>query len=967
MFRSDRALATWNGSLRFGCLHCSLVGRGLHLSLYMNGKHATSLNSIQKLFTLLSELRKSAVCTFILLTAIPALAQHPYLWLDSTELAFMRNKVASNSSDWQALEAQCDTVAGVSGTPYAVMYPSGNAAGNGLARGYVFNPKGAPGLIAAGYYGGNWDSTLDQLGACYQAIRTTDFVRAQAYLTEAHYIIQAIAQPLLQMVRTRDGAIRYAVSINNTGKDLTNGEQVQVYLPYNSGLAAGDVWTISGAAGCANLNGTYKISSISGYSVYFTNPDGSQATITGNCTLYSVSPTAGAGFGVRFYMPALAKAYDWFYGDSTYGGLISSYPDDLVYLTACMSAWTTELQYVTYGTAGPEQNYVAGYIWGATAAYVGFNPDQPVIGALAGGVIAARFGSPYEFGPYNNFWLGGGGNGEGLQAYGYDSIRRMLDAELAMKLAGIDGTAAPYNFTFLDDNLQYFMEFTTPSKLSLDDNEYVYPIGAAYIPSGSYAGQWFPTEPVYILLGDAAMYTAVARRFNSAYAATFQNWYETVYGAEQASAGISVPSWSSGIYQSQPSLSDNFLWFDSQAPSSDWTVTPLLYRAWGGNYAVTRSDWSNTATEVTLLGGPSVGAAGNGKTQFDSGAISIQTGNNRLLVYGLGEASRAADIINAAQHATLQDERGTYGNKKNSIFWAGANTSETRNQGLTSRTPPPGQINTVNSWPSSIDRAEDLPAYTYLRANHLEANNAKSSVDGHYHQLGWTREVFFLRPKLTVVHDRTTTLGSSDDRAMFWTFGRNIAQVSAGVPAGMTRYDAFFQGIYRGAFWSVLPAEADVTVVDHDDLHFLYRAEVRPSAMNHTNDNWLAVFDTATSPQDVNTVSSVSAVNADAVQFNDADNSIVAFANVDPHVMNGATIGWPINGSSAQYILGLTPGAWYGISSIGQTLVVSSNGTYQASPAGVIVYLSGCSLSIPSESSLHSPLRHAIFCHYNVK
>jgi hypothetical protein len=83
--------------------------------------------------------------------------------------------------------------------------------------------------------------------------------------------------------------------------------------------------------------------------------------------------------------------------------------------------------------------------------------------------------------------------------------------------------------------------------------------------------------------------------------------------------------------------------------------------------------------------------------------------------------------------------------------------------------------------------------------------------------------------------------------------------------------------------------------------------------------------------------------------------------------MNGATLGWPINGSSAQYILGLTPGAWYGISSIGQTLVVSSNGTYQASPAGVIVYLSGCSLSIPSESSLHSPLRHAIFCHYNVK
>jgi hypothetical protein len=934
----------------------------------MSGKDLISLGSTGKLFSLLSELRKSAVCTlFLFLIAIPAVAQHPYLWLDATELAFMRNKVASNSPDWQALEAQCDALAGVNGTPYAVMYPSGNAAGNGLARGYAFNPKGASGLIAAGYYGGNWDSTLDQLGACYQAIRTTDLVRAQAYLTEAHYIIQAIAQPLLQMVRTRDGMTRYAVSIDDVGADLSTGEQVQVYLPYNSGVAAGDIWTISGATGCANLNGTFKISSISGYSIYFTNPDGSQATISGNCTLYSVSPTAGAGFGVRFYMPALAKAYDWFYGDATYGGLISMYPGDVEGLLASMTAWVSELQYVTYGNAGPEQNYVAGYIWGATATYVGFNSDQPAIGTLAGNVIAARFGSPYEFGPYNDFWLGGGGNGEGLQAYGYDSIRRMLDAELAMKLVGIDWTATPYNFTFLDDNLQYFMEFTTPSRLSLDDNEYVYPIGAAYIPSGIYTGQWFPTEPVYIPLGDAAMYTAVARRFNSVYAATFQSWYETVYASEQAAAGIMVPAWNSGVYQSQPSLSDYFLWFDAEAPSSDWTVSPRMYRAWGGNYAVTRSDWSNTATEVTLLGGPSVGAAGNGKTQFDSGAISIQSGNNRLLVYGIGEASRAADIINANQHAMLQDERGTYGNKKNSIFWAGANSAETRNQGLTSRTPPPGQINTVSSWPSSIDRSEDMPGFTYLRANHLEANNAKSSIDGKYHQVSWTREVFFLRPKLTVVHDRTATLSASDDRAMFWTFGRNLAQVGAGVPSGMTRYDASFEGIYRGAFWSILPAAADVTIVDHDDLHFLYRAEVRPQSMNHTADNWLAVFDTASSPENVNTVSNVSATNADAVQFNDIANSIVAFANVDPHITDGATLSWPVNGSSAQYIVGLTPGATYGVSTVGDTLEISSPGIFQASPAGVLVYISGCNYSIPPSNPLHSPLRHAIFCQSNIK
>jgi len=242
----------------------------------------------------------------------------------------------------------------------------------------------------------------------------------------------------------------------------------------------------------------------------------------------------------------------------------------------------------------------------------------------------------------------------------------------------------------------------------------------------------------------------------------------------------------------------------------------------------------------------------------------------------------------------------------------------------------------VGTWPASIDRAEDRTAFTYFRANHLEANNALSTIDGKYHQVSWTRELLFLRPKLVIVHDRTTTLYDTDDRAMFWTFGRNVSQAPA--PAGVTRYDAGFGGSYRGAFWSVLPTSAQVTIVDHDDLHFLYRAEVRPAALNHTADNWLAVLDAAASPGEVNTISSVQAVNADAVQFNDAHASIVAFANVDPHISTSATLVWPINGSSAHYIAGLTLGATYGISVAGGNLTVSSRGDYAASAAGVLVY-----------------------------
>ena len=174
---------------------------------------------------------------------------------------------------------------------------------------------------------------------------------------------------------------------------------------------------------------------------------------------------------------------------------------------------------------------------------------------------------------------------------------------------------------------------------------------------------------------------------------------------------------------------------------------------------------------------------------------------------------------------------------------------------------------------------------------------------------------------------------------MFWTFGRDFARVTAGVPSGITRYDAGVGGVYRGAFWSVLPASAAVTVVDHDNLHFLYRAEVRPAVMNHLADNWLAVFDAAANPAEVNAVSGVAAMNADVVQFNDANASIVAFANVDPHVTTSATLAWPVNGSSAHYIAGLTPGATYGISTAGGILTVSSKGTYLANASGVLSYV----------------------------
>lgn len=922
-------------------------------------------------------LRGFSILLFISALSLPVVAQHPYLWFDSTELALIRGKVASNTTDWQSLQTLCNQVAGIGSTPYAVQYPASTDSGfSSSTRGYVYNPPAARGTLGMGLGTGTWDDDMDELGACYQALGDTNPSASAAILAEVHYIVQAMAQPLVKLTSSA-GQVRYGAAVDNYGNDLQAGDQIQVYLPYNTGtpgFSAGQTWTLSGETGCTAMNATLQVQSVTSTSVYFETPSGASAQCNAASTLYSVSPTASAAYESRFYMPAIAKAYDWFYS-----GLSASYPNDLTMLASAMTAWGTELGYaVASAHPHPEDNYHVGYIWGAAACYVAFNSDNSSLGSACSGIIASEFSNSSEFAQYHHLWMGGGGNGEGLAPYGYDSILRMLQAEYAMwdylntsgGSYGADWRIAPTNFTMLDDTQTYMMEFVTPSLLGEDGNEYVFPRGSVYCPGNTSSSnpctRWFPTEPVYPNLSQFVFFATAAARMSSIYSAQFQDFYQSVYLAEEAAAGVTVPTWNKGPgnpYQSSPTPQATFLWYNPTAASSHWNAgLPLTYRGWGGNYATTRSAWSTTATVVRFLGGPTVGAAGNGKTQFDSGAVTIQTGNNRLLVYGLEEAARAADIISNTTFGTLQDERGTYGNKKNSVFWAGANPSETRNQGLTSRASPPGQTHTATSWPSSISLAEDKTSYSYFRSIHLEANGAKSSIDSQYHQVSWMRELVFLRPKLVIIHDLTTTLYPTDDRAMLWTFGRDVGQITSGVPSGMTRYDASFNGVYRGAFWSVLPAAADVTIVDHDDLHFLYRAEVRPNDLSHTADHWLAVFDAATSADDVNAVSSVSAINADAVQFNDANASIVAFASVDPHVATSSTLEWPINGSTAQYIVGLTPGATYGISTAGGNLTISSSGFYQASPAGVLVYSGACPQIVGMQRGSSAWLRHAIMC-----
>ena len=247
--------------------------------------------------------------------------------------------------------------------------------------------------------------------------------------------------------------------------------------------------------------------------------------------------------------------------------------------------------------------------------------------------------------------------------------------------------------------------------------------------------------------------------------------------------------------------------YNALAPTADPTTLPQSYRAFGGNFATARSDWSPSAVVLHFQGGPSTGGASNGKTQWESGAFAIWNGSQPFVVFGGGERSRSYDILTSAQAESVNSERQYYSNHKVSVFMADRpGTNFTRNDGQTALVMMPGQGFAVATHPTKIDRAEDTGSYAYYRSVSLQSTTVMSVNDSQYHRAAWTRQILFLRPKIVVVHDATATKYADDDRAMFWTFGRDLAQVSD--PAsGLHRFHSTRNSgaTFKGALTTVLP------------------------------------------------------------------------------------------------------------------------------------------------------------------
>lgn len=158
------------------------------------------------------------------------LSPHPRLLLDTSTLAALRQRAASNTSEWKLLKATCDSYIG--GT---VQYPTGTA--------YPDLPN-----LGSGYQGSSYLPALLAEGLCYQVLKSSNVSAAKPYGAKAVDILMKMSAPYPGSNGwdpcTDDGygvrfyGVGYGLGYDWVYELLTSDQRKQVYTTANAWLTA---------------------------------------------------------------------------------------------------------------------------------------------------------------------------------------------------------------------------------------------------------------------------------------------------------------------------------------------------------------------------------------------------------------------------------------------------------------------------------------------------------------------------------------------------------------------------------------------------------------------------------------------------------------------------------------------------------------------------------------------------------
>ncbi len=572
-----------------------------------------------------------AVLTLIALTSNAQ--NHPRMILTPDVLASLRDRAANRDVGWKALVG----APGGSLFPCAQLTQSTSTSVDGLPP--VFPPRGpssgvsTPGQLGSGYQGSYYYDAVHNLGLCYQVERDRNPKQAARYAVQGVKILKAMSMPFATATVVSGGFTRVLYFVDNTGP---GGQALAVVNWPTPELQAGVQVRISGVLGCTAANGLRQVASTAGNSFLLSDLSGSPVVCEGAGTNYNHNFLSDSGYPIRFFLPALAIGYDWFYDE------LDTATKEQIWAT--MNAWVNEF-HLLYAKNGltpyrtrTQSNYHAGYYAAVGMAGIATRGENP-----QGEALYRMWRNEIHLGrdqPHFERWLGPYGGFP--EAWSY----------LPLSVTGI-GMTLLSNWTAFGDDLighptqpmpwitglmRYYIHGTTPGLTHLIERGYIpAPATTNNDPLRTSPSMFFLPYYLSKLRGDPA-------------APQYKQFFDDVLARFLKLPGT-VP-WSA--------LWQRFLFYNSNDPSTDWrqeqpSLATLSNPAGGYGQILMRSGWDDNAVMGSFLAHPQASDYYNGKERMDKGSLLVQSGDTHLLVSPAAEAARAG---NSAAHSYFHDNMG---------------------------------------------------------------------------------------------------------------------------------------------------------------------------------------------------------------------------------------------------------------------------------------------------------------------
>lgn len=519
---------------------------------------------------------------------------------------------------------------------------------------------------------------------------------------------------------------------------------------------------------------------------------------------HAINPLRDDGFGIRFFVPAMAIGYDWAHEDLS--------PEIKARVRAAMTHWLDIWDAKGFGRNHAQGNYFAGYYCAKAFAALATQGDFDKSPIWWEDWYARLHKEMVQ--PYYAEHMAGGGWPEGWNYGAFATINMTWPVWAAHTAKGLDlfrDARAPYRFPF--DQAPHLVHFGWPDRVHVDDR-------GTYFEAESHAVAAVPLSPMIVL-------PAFLRAYDDPFAPMLQRYAREV---RERGKDRKVSPWM------------EFLYWDPSAAEGDLAQLPRSFVAKGMQTVAMRSSWDESAVWASFTSGTYVGSPESGEMYFDQGSLAVVRGGRPLLVNATSALKRldAGEPESKGQDPVYEDLFGNH--DKNpavanrtlfNVFYArqkpvpGIGDAKER-YGQTAMIP--GQAKT------QLARFEDKGAYVFMRGERIE-DMFRRGKKGEKRVKSWTRQVLYARPSVFVVDDRTEV--ESDELDQWMAFHLAAPLVARRGEPGV--FDSGTGDRFAGTFATLLPKAAPTKTVDVFERRKVIRVEVRPGSPAEKQ-RWLSVL-----------------------------------------------------------------------------------------------------------------------------